>query len=353
MKQLFESAADFIDSDMHIEYLIDGIIEKDTIGVMFGESGVGKSFLAIDIGLSVACGIETFNIRQSMKGVVLYVAGEGFGGIKRRSKAWQVENKMTKEDLKFFYLSKEVINLVGTDFESVIAEGQRLQELNSSPIALIIVDTLARHMEGDENSTKDMSDFIKGVSRLQSTFKGSVLMLLHHTGKSKKELLRGSSALKAAMDFEICVKRGNISFTKMKDAEAPGNLGFKLLPVEISSGQSGESITSCVVEYKEISSAGNRKKLSDSSDLGLKALSTACATKQQDDNDSNTVQIDKWREQFYSLRRKSEPEANQGTLKKSFQRVRDDLLGHGYISINGDDVTWHTDISGTRDKSET
>lgn len=255
MKRLFESAADFVDKEIQIEYLVEGVIEKDTIGVMFGETGV--------------------------------------------------------------------------------------------------IDTLARHMDGDENSAKDMGNLVSGISRLQSVFPGSVVLLVHHTGNNNKDRSRGSSALKAAMDFEICVKRGNISFTKMKDAEAPGNLSFKLLPVEISSGLSDETSASCVVEYKEFSSSGNRRKLSDTSQLGLKALSAVCATKQQNTDDSYTVQVDDWREQFYSLRNEAEPEAKQGALKKSFQRVRDDLLEQGHIYINGDEVVWYNGISGTRDKSET
>jgi hypothetical protein len=69
------------------EFLIDGLIETDSLGLFFGDPGCGKSFLAVDLGLSVASG-TAFHGRKVKTGPVFYIAGEGHNGFSRRFQAW-------------------------------------------------------------------------------------------------------------------------------------------------------------------------------------------------------------------------------------------------------------------------
>ena len=57
------------------EYLIDGLIETETLGLLFGDPGCGKSFVGADIGLSVATGAP-FHGRKVKQGAVFLIAGE-------------------------------------------------------------------------------------------------------------------------------------------------------------------------------------------------------------------------------------------------------------------------------------
>jgi hypothetical protein len=54
------------------EFLIDGLIETDTLGVVFGDPGCGKSFIAADIALSVATG-DPFHGRPTKQGAVFFI----------------------------------------------------------------------------------------------------------------------------------------------------------------------------------------------------------------------------------------------------------------------------------------
>src|SRR6202007_2191353 len=75
--------------------------------------------------------------------------------------------------------------------------------LNPGDKAMVFIDTLARCMNGDENSAKDMSAAIKGADYIREQVKGGVV-IVHHEGWSAKRV-RGSSALQGAPDAVIRV----------------------------------------------------------------------------------------------------------------------------------------------------
>src|SRR5947209_2819298 len=60
-----------------LPWLIEGLLPASSLAVLAGGSGVGKSFIALDIACSIASGID-WHGRSVMQGDVVYVAGEGF-----------------------------------------------------------------------------------------------------------------------------------------------------------------------------------------------------------------------------------------------------------------------------------
>lgn len=64
------------------EWLIEGVIQKRSAAVMFGKSNSFKSFLAIDMALSVATG-RVWQGQSVAHGRVLIVATEGANGVGR------------------------------------------------------------------------------------------------------------------------------------------------------------------------------------------------------------------------------------------------------------------------------
>jgi hypothetical protein len=69
------------------EYIVDELIEAETLGLIFGDPACGKSFLAVDIALSVATGTQ-FHGKDVRQGSVFFIAGEGHNGLARRFEAW-------------------------------------------------------------------------------------------------------------------------------------------------------------------------------------------------------------------------------------------------------------------------
>ncbi|MFZ4859229.1 MAG: AAA family ATPase [Desulfuromonadaceae bacterium] len=321
-KSLFISPEEMFQEDLEPEYLIDELMECDTIGQTFGESGSGKSFVVISKSLAVSEG-GTWNGYQCKKGVVLYLAGEGYKGIKRRVKAWMDHHGKTITDIRNFRLSRQKISFEATDIREVITEGKALERELGESIAYIVIDTLARHIIGDENKTPDMNAFIEAKDRLRIAFPGSVVESVHHTGLAgeNKRRGRGSGAGKGAFDYEILCIDGTLEFTKMKESEKPQPIEFKLVPVVIGTRKNGKPITSCIVQFGERSASQKAATMSPLEKTALKALVTVCIAENNLESQQFAGSLEGWRQEFYRIRRIEDDTLTTGTLKKAFQRA--------------------------------
>lgn len=131
-RSLFAPAVAFLGSDTTaVEYLVAGLIEKDTTGQLFGPSGGGKTFVALDLALSVAAGGH-FNDRPAKQGIVLYLAGEGHGGLRRRVKAWHIYHGADVDALNLLQISMQTVCFDGAGLSSVKAEAKHLSEVLES-----------------------------------------------------------------------------------------------------------------------------------------------------------------------------------------------------------------------------
>jgi putative DNA primase/helicase len=334
----FMSAMEFLQNSIQIDWWIDRQIPRNSTGQLFGPSGGGKTFNAIDMALATATGGTALNGHRANKGLVLYLAGEGHDGLRRRVRGWQLHNNKAVENLELFYLSRNTISFEAPDIRAIVAEGKQLSEQHNTPIALIVIDTLARHLEGDENNAQDMGAFIKAVDALRSAFPGCVAMIVHHSGHGEdtKTRARGSSALKGAMDFEFCCDKGLLTVTKMKDGEAPPPIEFKLFPVKIGYDDDGEPITSCVILYGERSAKNREAELTATEKMLLGLV-----------NSYPDILSGDLRTVFFDKRREREPEAKQDTLKRAFNRAFDGLIEKKQIFQEGHIVkSGHGTIAG-------
>lgn len=321
--QLFASAHDLLNKQVKIFPLIGKLIQRGMTGQLFGPSGSGKTFVIMCMALSIATG-RCWNIHQCEQGLVLYFTGEGFTGIALRLAAWLKHHGHPVPDL--FHVSKSMISFEPPSIRAAIAEGRALETALGKPVAFIVVDTLARHLDGDENSSKDVGAFITAVDSLRGAFPGSTAVIVHHTGHESEKAgrARGSSALRAAMDFEIQCDKGLLTFTKMKDGALPEPVEFKLTPVDIGSDDDGETITSCIVQYGE-RSVKNREAALTSNERQLLSLV----------NNYPDLLVGDLRKVFFDKRREADPETKHDTLKKAFIRSLDGLISKNMVHMSG------------------
>jgi len=198
-------------------WLLDSMIVKGGFSCLYGQSGGGKSFLALDWGLSVAYG-RPWAEHQTQPGAVVYIAGEGTGGLAKRVEAWRAAHGVS--DPAPFYTLPDAVNFL--DEGAAAAVLAALTARQDDPPALVIVDTLARSMAGgDENSTRDMSTFIANLDKIRHTT-GAAVLVIHHTGKNGGQE-RGSSSLRGGADTMIALDSddGVIRLTCDKQRDAP------------------------------------------------------------------------------------------------------------------------------------
>lgn len=212
---------EYADNVQDPTWLIPGMLPAHGIGMLYGESGSFKSFLALDMALSLAFGIPGQWGAPPVKNDVLFFAGEGpVATAKKRWPAWmEWQNIEFRSDHRFFISSEVPLYTDSAAWENVKKD---LVELKAKP-ALIIIDTMTRLITGlDENSAKDASMVTKFMEQLARYYECCVLAI-HHTGKDQNKGARGSSAFYANMDFVIStkLKQGGteLRVKKQKDAD--------------------------------------------------------------------------------------------------------------------------------------
>jgi len=182
------------------DWLIRDYFERATLACLFGLSGTMKSFVALDVGLSIAAGLPWQGCRVK-QGPVIYVAGEGFGGLSKRIKVWTRQHDVSGSIP--FYVSDRAVAVLDPDS---MADAQAAIDALAGQVgnpALVIVDTVARNFgPGNENATPDMSAFVAGLDALKSRY-GCAVLAVHHTGLTAQERGRGSYALHAGLDYEF------------------------------------------------------------------------------------------------------------------------------------------------------
>jgi AAA domain len=240
--------------------LIKGLLDCAAMSVVYGESNCGKTFLALHMSLHVALGLALWG-RKVLKGAVIYVAAEGGLGIKERLDAFAKrhlteEGVLHLEEIPFAVVPTAIdLCALDADAETLIRRIWETFPKDEYPdgVALVVIDTLSRAMAGyNENSSEDMTAFIRNCDRIRQAL-GCHVLIVHHVGKVVTAGARGHSALRAATDTEIEVVKGNgeaigmAKVTKQRDRMGGDEVCFKLEQVELCEDEDGEMATSCVV----------------------------------------------------------------------------------------------------------
>lgn len=231
-----------------IKWRVKGILPEAGIAAIFGPSGSGKSFLALDLAMALSEGREWFGYRVASS-PVFYCALEGEAGMVNRLKGLMEKHPNNGKQL---YFLTEPIDIRNPNDVEALATAMAIL-MTGVRGGVVIIDTLNRAAPGaDENSPKDMSQIISSAGRLQ-TMTGCLVILIHHTGKDEAKGLRGHSSLHAAQDVAIEVKRIGKSdqrswqVIKSKDGSEGNPHPFTQEMVKIGVDEYGEDITSCVV----------------------------------------------------------------------------------------------------------
>lgn len=212
----------------------------------FGPSGGGKTFVLIERMMRAAS--EGFK--------VLYLIGEGEASARERMAAWLTAHRdRARETLQNLFVSTKSFKIDSPSDISVVAE--ECEQMNIRP-DWIVVDTLIRFMEGDENDTRSANQFITACDAITSRF-DCPMSLVHHTGLADdaQKRARGSSAFRGALDFQdLVTKNGEfirVEQTKNKGGREAEELVYQIrdIPVEGFFDEDGGQIETGVLHVFE------------------------------------------------------------------------------------------------------
>ena len=242
-----------------LQWRVRGVLPATGLACIYGASGSGKSFLALDLCTSIAAGVNWFGCRVKAAPVV-YVALEGEAGFSQRVQAWQLHHEQDVPPAMSFIMQPFDLRHAGD-----VAEIAAAVKDSGCAGGVLVIDTLNRAASGaDENTSRDMGELIDACKRLQAELSGLVV-LVHHSGKDATKGLRGHSSLYAALDAAIEVTRNGDrrewAIEKAKDGSDGERHAFKLQQVEIGTDDDGEPVTSCAVVPDHAPPNASRLKL--------------------------------------------------------------------------------------------
>ena len=265
--------------------LIEGTIGRAAMAVLYGDSNSGKTFCAVDMGASIARGVDWLG-RPTDSGLVIYLATESPASVRMRLKAYQRHHGL---HVPGFVIVQSPINLFDgkADTAAVISLVGEMESMHGVKAALIIGDTLARLAVGaNENAGEDMGVVVRNIDAIRAAT-GAAFLVIHHTGKDAAKGMRGWSGLRAATDTEIEVTADEATgtrtaeITKQRDLPGKGDrLGFRLVPVHLGVNRWGNERGSCVIEATEATDkrarAKRRSEIAGAIDEFLRARGAGC-----------------------------------------------------------------------------
>ena len=341
--------------DEPVNWLIEGVIPEKSFVALYGPPASFKSFIAMDIAECIASGRDWLGKKINGTGPVLYIAGEGHGGIGARIAA--IKQHHNTPDEAQVYVVRSQINLRSSveDFTNLIlAIDELVQELGVD-LRMIVIDTLARAFGGgNENSSDDMGAFIQATGKIQNRYKCS-LMLLHHAGKDTTKGLRGHSSLLGAVDTQMEIMRfpettkGLILMSKQKDGEDGQRYGFEAITVDIDRSDLGlENGSSLVIEASEVGdmkttdtenkpekgkAIGAKQKIAEKS--LIVAIKTFGSIMDTPEGRKNTISLDQWKAEFTAM---IGSDVSPKDLATYWLRAKDHVIKSGFGTIRNSSV---------------
>jgi hypothetical protein len=235
------------------KWQVEGLISENSDVAIYGVSGTLKSFLALDLCMSIATALNAFGMMEIKEAKsVFYYAGEGFHNIiKKRQVAWQLHRGLepySTDNLWFVDGAPLVNNESG--IEADIQEMVRL--LDGRPLGVFVVDTLSRALNGeDEDRSNSASRYFARLHQIRAACGGGTSITVGHFGKDADRGERGSSNFRASFDTVIWIEKHHkddatgihtiqLWVAKQKDSDDGKRIWLQSQPINVPS-EDGET----------------------------------------------------------------------------------------------------------------
>ena len=225
-------ACELIDNGDQPQWLIEGLWADQAVGILGGQPKCCKSFLALDIAVSVAAGapcLRRFPVRRTGP-VLIFPAEDALAVVRQRLEGICVAAGAQLDKLPIYVITAPRILLdLPQDREALRATVAELRP------ALLILDPFIRLHRADENASKDVAPLLGYLRELQRQF-GMAVLLVHHVRKGPSterpgQALRGSSDLHGWGDSNLYLRRHNrhlILSVEQRAAPSPDDIPLHL-----------------------------------------------------------------------------------------------------------------------------
>ncbi|MET4244989.1 AAA family ATPase [Bradyrhizobium sp. RT10b] len=331
-------------------YLIKGILPLVGVALLAGQFSSGKTFIGLDLSLSLIHGVE-FLGRKTKPGGVLWLAAEGGGLIERNIIAARKAKFTNAPGGPFPFLWEDSVprgdtNAILAELKAKIraAKGECDEHHPNRPLRLVIIDTLAAYFAlEDENDNAKVGTFMARLGEIAKE-EHVLIVPICHMGKSAESGIRGASAFGAGADAAIAVLADinqatgevsecrTISLAKTRDGH-PGPLAsFALERIEIGTDEDGDPVMPGYVKFAPVGadkkgrppSRGVRDFIESVSEAMIKYGADVQVF--EDAPPRRAVRIDHVRDEFNRRHSVGDSVDPAGTKRKNYQRAHDKVL---------------------------
>jgi archaellum biogenesis ATPase FlaH len=212
--RILKKGSELLSLECNIEWIVDRLVPKQSITLLHGKGGIGKTWISLILANAVSKNIPFMDLPTQGMTVVFTDFENSLPVLVERVK------KIGASDVLFWHNTNErrPPKLDREDWE----------QYKSLPIGLLIFDTLRASQSKDENSSQDMAFIMSRLKELRDM--GFTIFLLHHTPKSNDRTYKGSTAIMDLADHVLSlhkVKRGSLEDVDDDDEEGYYRLGTK------------------------------------------------------------------------------------------------------------------------------
>jgi hypothetical protein len=348
--------------------LINKVLPEVGCGLISGQWGTYKTFVAIDIATSVMSGVNFIDFAVVRKGGVWFIAAEGAGEVAARIEAAIKAKCPDLHPAPFAWIDTcpalidphTSTNLAAT--AKVVAE--KMMAKWKLPLVLIVIDTIVVSAgytkEGQDNDTAIAQRVMSTLAEL-SKATGTFVLGVDHFGKAVETGTRGSSAKEGVADVVVALlgertvagKVTNPRLTLRKRRSGPNGQEFPFTSREIELGadQFGEPVTTLAIDWAPEAVAPGKDKIWPKSlrllQRAMMAVLADHGTDQRPFHDGPIVRAtdrEIVRGEFYkNYPADGDPKQQQETRRKAFNRAIRDAQTSGVIGIrvlDGTTLVW-------------
>jgi len=230
-------------------WLVEDLWTDQAVGILGGEPKCCKSFLALDVAVSVASGaacLRQFPVRRSGP-VLLFPAEDSLAVVRQR-----LEGIAAAAQVPFGSLPVQVITAPSLRLDTEPDRQRLSRTVQEQRPVLLILDPLIRLHRVDENDASQIAALLSYLRQLQRQFQLAVL-LVHHARKDSHssrpgQALRGSSELHGWGDSNLYMRRKGSQLTLSTEHRAAPSQDH--IPLQLS--QSGSVVALKVVERSSV-----------------------------------------------------------------------------------------------------
>lgn len=223
------------EEDFPRRWLIEGLWTAQGVGILGGNPKGGKTFLGLDIAVSVATGtpcLGSFRVCESGPSLV-YLAEDSLQSVRQRVAALARHRRLALSQIDLHVITASSLRLDRPD------DRRRLFEaVETLRPRVLLLDPLVRLHRLDENESRAVSGLLAHLREIQRRWDVAVV-LVHHSRKGGAaqggEGLRGSIDLWAFGDSNLYLRRSHdkiLLSMEHRSAPAPAPVSLKLVDAD-------------------------------------------------------------------------------------------------------------------------